>query len=272
MAPVPAVPEAGALQPAFASLSASGQEPLRLGLMAPPPPGTAGGHLALAENALALGTAPASSGLRLATFAAEGRPGQPPASGAALSWRPARAPVGLRSGLVSEGETLLGTRAAGAFGRVSSRSAFAGLEGSTEFAGWRLDAGAEFGVVEAAARGGMLSDLTPLTTSAFALQAERPLAAGTSLSLSLAQPLRVESGRATLTVPLGRTRGGRVLRRSLTAELKPSGRQIDLAMNWRKRLAAGGELRLGSVWSLQPGHDVSEDPELSVFAGWRGHF
>lgn len=274
MAPAPALaaPEAGVLQPAFASLSAVAREPLRLGLMEAPPPGTTGGHLSLAGNALTLGAAPAWGGLHFATFAAEGRPGQAPASGAALSWRPARAPVGLRSGLVAEPETLLGSRAAGAFGRVSSRSAFAGLEGSTDLGGWRLDAGAEIGVVDAAAHGGMLADVTPLTTSAFAVQAERPLAEGAALSLSLAQPLRVESGRATLSVPVGRTQGGRVLRRSLTAGLKPSGRQIDLAVKWRKHLAAGGELRFGSVWSLQPGHEVSEDPELSVFAGWRGFF
>ena len=271
-APAPAAPEAGVLQPGFASLSAGGREPLRLGLMEAPPPGTSGGHLSLAGNALTLGAAPEWGGFRFATFAAEGQPGQAPASGAALSWRPARAPVGLRSGLVAERETLLGSRAAGAFGRVSSRSAFAGLEGSTDVGGWRLDAGAEVGVVDAAARGGMLSDVTPLTTSAFALQAERPLAEGAALSLSLAQPLRVESGRATLSVPVGRTQGGRVLHRSLTASLKPSGRQLDLAVKWRKHLAAGGELRFGSVWSLQPGHDVSEDPELSVFAGWRGFF
>ena len=263
---------AGVLRPAFASLGPAGPEPLRLGLMEAPPPGTGIGHLSLAGNALTLGAAPAWGGLRFATFAAEGRPGQAPASGAALSWRPAGSILGLRSGLVAESETLLGSRTAGAFGRVSSRSTFAGIEGSTELGGWRLDAGAEIGVVDAAARGGMLSDVTPLTTSAFALQAERPLTDGTALSLSLAQPLRVESGRATLSVPVGRTQGGRVLRRSLTASLKPSGRQIDLAMKWRKRLAAGGELRFGSVWSLQPGHNVSEDPELSVFAGWRGSF
>ena len=145
MAPAPALaaPEAGVLQPAFASLSAGAREPLRLGLMEAPPPGTTGGHLSLAGNALTLGAAPEWGGLRFATFAAEGRPGQAPATGAALSWRPARAPLGLRSGLVAERETLLGSRTAGAFGRVSSRSAFAGLEGSTALAGWRLDAGAE---------------------------------------------------------------------------------------------------------------------------------
>lgn len=272
MAPAPAVPDPGALRTGFASLSVPGSDPLHLGLMMAPPPGTEGGHLSLAGNALTLGAVPEWGGLHLATFAAESRPGQAPASGAALSWRLPGTPFGLRSGLVSEAETLLGSRAAGAFGRVSGRSTFAGIEGSTLVGGWRIGAGAELGAVEAAADGGMLSDVTPLTTSAFALEAERPLAEGNTLSLSLSQPLRVESGRATLSVPIGRTQGGRVLRRSLTATLEPSGRQIDLAARWRKQLAAGSELRFGSVWSLQPGHNRNEDPELSVFAGWRGSF
>ena len=38
-------------------------------------------------------------------------------------------------------------------------------------------------MVEAAARGGMFSGVTPLPTSAFALLAERPFAEGSALSL-----------------------------------------------------------------------------------------
>ena len=152
---------------------------------------------------------------------------------------------------------------------MSGSSAFAGIEGTLRVGAWRLDAGAEIGAVEAAARGGMLAEFGPLTTSAFALRAERSLAEGNTLSFSLSQPLRVEAGRATLSVPVGRTRDGRVLRRSFTARLEPTGRQLDLAAKWRRPLGAGGELRLGSVWALQPGHDAAADPEVSFLAGWR---
>ena len=269
MAPAAEDLEAGVLRPGFASLSAGGPDRLRLGLMEAPPPGTGGGHLSLAGNALTLRAATERGGLEVAAFAAEGWGGPAAASGATLSWRPPGAPVGLRSGLVAERETLLGSRPAGAFGRVSGRAAFAGIEGTLRFGAWRLDAGAELGTVEADARGGILTGVTPLTTSAFALRAERPLAEGTALSFSLSQPLRVEAGRATVSVPVGRTPDGRVLRHSFTARLEPTGRQLDLAAKWRRPLAAGGELRLGAGWALHPGHDAATDPEVSFIAGWR---
>ena len=71
-----------------------------------------------------------------------------------------------------------------------------------------------------------------------------------------------------LSVPIGRTRDGRVLRRSFTADLEPTGRQVDVAVQWRKPLIEGGELRLGASWTWQPGHDAEADPALSFFAGW----
>ena len=103
-------------------------------------------------------------------------------------------------------------------------------------------------------------------------RAARKLAGGDGLRFSLAQPLRVEAGRARLTVPAGRTQDGRVLRRQLAAGLAPSGRQIDIAAEWHRSLADGGELRLGAGLTRQPGHDAAADPELTLLAGWRYAF
>ena len=167
---------------------------------------------------------------------------------------------------------MLGSSAAGAFGRLSGSSAFAGIEGTARIGSWRLGAGAEIGTVRAAAQGGMLASISPLTTSAFAVQAETTLADGDGLRFSLAQPLRVEAGRARLTVPVGRTKEGGVLRRSLAAGLEPSGRQIDVSAQWHRSLADGGELRIGAGWTRQPGHDAAADPELTLLAGWRYSF
>ena len=238
--------------------------------MQAPSPGTDGGHLSLAGSALTLGTA--RDGVSVAAFSTEGLRGPDPASGGTLSWRPDKSPLGLTGGWIAERETVLGSSAAGAFGRVSGSSAFAGIEGRAKIGAWRLGAGAEIGTVRAAAQGGMLDRVSPLTTSAFAVEAERTLADGDGLRFSLAQPLRVEAGRARLTVPVGRTKDGRVLRRQLAAGLAPSGRQIDLAAQWHRSLADGGELRLGAGWTRQPGHDAAADPELSLLAGWRHAF
>ena len=133
MAPPSTRREPGILRPEFAAFLTEGGSvdaaPLRLGLMEAPPLGTDGGHLALAGRALTLEVA-GPDGFSVATFTSKGIRGQVPASGAALYWRPSEAALGLRSGLVAERETLLGTTAAGAFGRVSASSAFAGIEGT----------------------------------------------------------------------------------------------------------------------------------------------
>ena len=258
--------ETGLLRPRYASLA--GGDRLSLGIMQAPV--TDGGHLALAGRALTLGSA--RNGLSVAAFSTEGLSGQNPASGATLSWRPDGSPLGLTGGWIAERETVLGSSATGAFGRLSGSSAFAGIEGTAKVGAWRLGAGAEIGTVRAAAQGGMLASISPLTTSAFAVEAERSLADGDRLRFSLAQPLRVEAGRARLTVPVGRTQDGRVLRRQLAAGLAPSGRQIDLTAQWHRSLADGGELRIGAGLTRQPGHDAAADPELTLLAGWRYAF
>ena len=122
-----------------------GPDGLRIGLLEEPSADAGGGHLSLAGRALAVRAA-AAGGLGLAVFSNEGLRGRSPASGAVLSWGPSGAPLGLRGGLVAERETLLGSRAAGAFGRLSAGSAFAGVDGSARIGAWRLAAGAEVGM------------------------------------------------------------------------------------------------------------------------------
>ena len=112
MAPPPDGPGIGAHQIGFAARGGDrNTEPagLRLGLFETPA-GTKGGHFALAEHALTL-TFLGEAGFAATAFSTEGNAGRTPASGAALSWRPAGAPVGLRAGWLAERETLLGSSA-----------------------------------------------------------------------------------------------------------------------------------------------------------------
>ena len=187
-------PEPGVLRPRTAALA--GGDRLSLGIMQAPAPGSDGGHLSLAGRALAIGGA--RDGLRIAAFSTEGLRGENPASGATLSWRPAGVALGLTGGWVAERETVLGSGAAGAFGRLSGSSAFAGIEGSARIGSWRLGAGAEIGTVRAAAQGGMLASISPLTTSAFAVKAETRLAYGDGLTVlaGAAAPRRGRAGQA----------------------------------------------------------------------------
>ena len=243
---------------------------LQLGLL-DTPAGAEGGHLGLAEHALTLSFG-GPGGLIATAFSTEGTDGTSPASGGFLSWRAAGTPFGLRAGWLGEREALLGTSARGAFGALSADAVFAGIDAEADLGGWRLHGGAELGTVTADRNRGLIAELSPLSTSAFALRATLPVGDDRGFNLSLAQPLRVESGRATLSVPAGRTKSGDVLRRPMSADLSPTGRQIDVAARWNRRWKHSGELRLGAVWSHDPGHVASADPSLAVLAGWRQAF
>ena len=225
---------------------------LQIGLL-DTPGGAEGGHLGLAEHALTLSLA-GPRGIVTTAFSTEGTHGASPASGAFLTWRSAGTPFALRAGWMGEREAVLGTSARGAFGGLSADAVFAGVDAETDIGGWRLIGGAELGSVATEWNRGLIADLTPLTTSAFAVRATRPLGHERGLSLSVSQPLRLESGQATLSVPAGRTKGGEVLRRPVSADLSPTGRQIDVAARWHRRWKDAGELRLGAVWTRELGH------------------
>lgn len=229
-----------------------------------------GSHMSLAEGAVKA-TLAGRGGLSAAAFTTKGVRGRTPAVGAALGWRRPGSPLGLRTGWIGERETLLGSVGKGAFGALAGDTSFVGVDAHMDLGGWWVGANAELGLVSPAARGGLVTRVSSLSTSAFALHATRPLGGAGTLRLSLSQPLRVENGRASLTVPSGRTKQGAVLYSPVRAGLAPSGRQMDLAGQWRRPLAEG-ELRLGTVLSLRPGHRQAADPELTFLAGWRLDF
>ena len=171
-----------------------------------------------------------------------------------------------------ERESLLGSSAKGAFGTLSSDSAFVGFHADAAVDGWRLGANAEVGFATTRPRGGLITDVSPVTTGAFAAYATRTFSGDRRLHLSVSQPLRVERGRATLSIPVGRTKAGRVMRRSVAAEIAPTGRQIDVMAHWSQPLAGAGELRLGAVWTRDPGHSATAGSDFSLLAAWRADF
>ena len=229
-----------------------------------------GSHMALAEGA-AQATLAGRSGFSAAAFTTRGFPGQAPAVGASLSWRRAGSPVGLRAGWVGEPKTLLGSVGRGAFGALAADTSFVGVDAGMDLGGWHLGARAELGLVAPRVGDGLVARVSPLATSTFVLQAVRGMAGAGAFRFSVSQPLRVEHGRASLTVPAGRTRTGAVLYDAVGASLAPSARQMDFAGEWLRPLP-GGELRLGAVYSHRPGHRGDAAPELTFLGGWRWEF
>ena len=230
------------------------------------------GHALLARNALTF-TVGRPGGVVATAFTTEGDDDRDarPASGALVSWRAANAPLGLRAGWLGERHSMLSATAEGAFGDLAADSFFVALDLHHRAGGWQFGGGPEIGLARPRARGGIIAAVEPLATSAFALHASRPTAGSGMLQVSLAQPLRVEDGDAVLSVPVGRTRDREIVRRRLSADLTPGGRQLDLSVRWERPLA-GGELRLGAVATRHAGHDAGARPQLSLLAGWRVSF
>ena len=225
-----------------------------------------GSHFAVAERSL-VATLPLAGGLTASALTSEGLAGQEPVSGAALTWRHPEASLGFRAGWMGERQTLLGTVPDGAFGDLRANAVFAGIDWDGRLGPWRVGARAEVGTVDAQARNGLLADLSSFATSAFGLHAIRQTMRGGTLHASLSQPLRVERGRAQLSVPSGRTRSGEVIRNAVDASLEPNGRQVDLALQWRQTLKLG-VLRLGTILSHEPGHRRNAEPEFVFLSNW----
>ena len=233
-------------------------------------PAASASHFGLARHSV-VASLPVTTDLSATLLTTEGLARQEPASGAALTWRAPEAPMGLRAGWMGERQTLLGSEADGAFGGLVAHAVFAGLEADTELGRWRLGGTAEIGTVNAQARGGVFQDISSLATSAFALHATRHHEDGSAFRVSLSQPLRVESGRALLALPSGRTTAGAVIRSTLASDVEPGGRQVDLALHWQQPLALG-ELRLGATLSHNSGHRENAEADLVLLSGWQHRF
>ena len=234
------------------------------------PTAAGNGHLALAEGAVMV-SAFKEGGLSATAFTTGPLRPLMPAAGAAVGWRPEGLPVGFTAGWIAERGTMLGTFGQGAFGNLSAGTAFFGFDGGMDLGSWRFGANGEVGVVNPAAEGGMIQEISALATSTFAVHASRAFQRAGSLSFSVSQPLRVENGWASLTVPAARTKRGEVLHRSLRADLAPGERQLDVAAQWNRPLPLG-EFRVGAIWSHRPGHRDLVGPQFALLSGWRWTF
>ena len=227
-------------------------------------------HFALAGQNL-IASFPVASNLTATAITTEGVGGQEPSFGASILWRMPETSLGLRAGWMDERRSLLGTVPDGAFGDLAASAVFAGIEADADLGSWRMGATAEVGSVTTRPRHGLLKDISPLATSAIALHATRPTPNGGAFRVSLSQPLRVEDGKAALALPSGRTTGGEVIRSNVSADLEPSGRQIDLALLWQRPLDLG-VLRLGTTVSRDPGHRKHAATEFVLLSGWHLSF
>ena len=223
-----------------------------------------GGHLALTHGASRLSMrGPQGWGATL--FQETGA-----LEGLILTWNPQTFDdLTVEAGYLKEKKSLLGTQASGAFGQLSADTLFLSAAINTTAGRWQLAAQGELGhVIPSLGHSLLIDRVSPLTTSAFGLEATRPFDNGASFSFSLRQPLRVERGAATFSLPTGRSQDGVVLGKTLSAPLAPRGRQLDLTAKLQLPLW-GGDVSMGAVRSQHPQHQLGAAPQWTVFTGYR---
>ena len=238
----------------------------RLGRLEPPV-GAEGGHLGIAGPSLALHLTDQRT-LSATAFTTGGEFERTPVSGASFAVRPLGSPLGFHARRVAERETLLGSSTDGAFGALASDAVFAGIRANVDFGGWRMSATAEIGAVDSAARGGLITEISPLTTSAFSILASRQLDGDGTLRVSVSRPLRVEHRQASFWCPPAVRRRVRSFTTLSRPTLRRAAAKIDVAAHWHQPLDVG-ELRLGAVVTHQTGHRAAEDFDLTLLSGWR---
>ncbi|MCF4097702.1 S8 family serine peptidase [Maritalea mediterranea] len=77
---------------------------------------------------------------------------------------------------------------------------------------------------------------------------------GDRVTLSLAQPIRADSGNVTMNLPVGRDKDGNIIYDQVTGDLSPSGREIDFAASYFMELDAFSDLQFDVMYALDAGH------------------
>ncbi len=177
-----------------------------------------------------------------------------------------RANLAFQLGVLSESETFLGSETEGAFdleGGVPTY--FGGVSAELALSdAWRLVGSAYAGLsYPEAAANSLFADVSPILTQSFTLGVvgDDVFRDGDRLGFLVNQPLRVTSGSAELAFATGRDPQRNVLNDSVTADLAPDGREVDVEAFYSLALAEQTTLAASAMLRAEAGHIESAEPE-----------
>lgn len=87
-------------------------------------------------------------------------------------------------------------------------------------------------------------------------------------ALALRQPLRIDSGVASFDVPVGRTLAGDVIREQRSADLAPSGRQVDLELGYTLFPSERSQWQFNLLHTREPGHDADAPSDTAAMVSY----
>jgi hypothetical protein len=214
-----------------------------------------------------LGLAPDDQPGRLFGSAATLRYGRPDGAGVQLD---------AALGSVVETGTVLGARGTGALSTSDgATTTFGSLALRLPLtATLALVGDAHLGDTHVAASGPELVRTTNAVTSAFnlGLAADALFTDRGRLTFVLGQPLRVESGRLNINMPIGRTFDGDVIRSRFTTNAEPSGREIDARLSWATPLDDHSFLALGIMERFEPDYTDGAHPQTITMLRYNHRF
>jgi subtilase-type serine protease len=114
----------------------------------------------------------------------------------------------------------------------------------------------EYGTTQGAKGSGYIDYIDPAILGGYQIgfRAQDLWFTDDALTLSVSQPLRLETGRISMTMPVGRERDGTIRYESIETAMSPSGRQVDLGLAYTFTPAADGAIQFGITYSLDAGH------------------
>jgi len=201
-------------------------------------------------------------------------------SAAAASLKLGEQRLGLEVGAAQEADGVLGSRLAWRFGREDAAvSRFAALVwngpvNAGPLGEWRAAARLE-AVSADAALPQHFESTGDITASAWSVGADRAVRFGSRagvLGLTISQPLRIEDGAVTASIPVEALADGATLFERRTASLVPSGREIAMEAAWRTQLRERVDVSVAARFTQDPGHVAQADDEALIWAGLRTRF
>ena len=149
--------------------------------------------------------------------------------------------TGFRWGFLTDGSSWLGGRPSGAFGnKVHSTTAWIGRNFRRGLGrSWTATLSGTLALAQVDLPTGSMLDVEPYLMSTWELGIERGVRGkGHWYRLSLAQPLRAESGQGTLTYLAG-LKGGAPYYETAAASLSPQGRELELKITYEMPVGPG---------------------------------
>ncbi|MEM6462924.1 MAG: S8 family peptidase [Pseudomonadota bacterium] len=113
----------------------------------------------------------------------------------------------------------------------------------------------EYGMSQAS-NAGLITSIDPamFTGFAFGSRLKGLFNSQDILTFSVQQPLRIETGSATLRLPVGRDQQGQVMFESVPVDLEPEARQLDFGLDYAAALSPMTDMRFGAVFSYNENH------------------